>query len=315
MKARTHIQNAKVVGDNISHEAYHPQAEGVVRGDPRWVMSRGELAEFSKCPERWKAGVESDETKSTEWGSLMDALILQAERADDLIAVCPETYENKKGGESEWSRKSEYCREWEDERTAQGKLVVRAKVYAEAQAALKALASESPVAKRARAYISTCKRQVMVTAEYKDPTTDIVVPLKALIDLVPDKDSAFGWSLGDFKTAVNAAVRVWSKACGDHHYHTQGAMYTDLWNAAAGEERTEFRHIIQENSHPWQLGTRVLSADFVEIGRTFYLEQLRRYCQCLKTGEWPDYEPSARWVTEGWSVIEPLPYMIEKAFE
>jgi hypothetical protein len=61
-------------------------------------MSRSELVEFYECPAKWILGPHGDDsTPSMDFGSLVDCLVTQPERFDDLFAVCPETYTNKKG--------------------------------------------------------------------------------------------------------------------------------------------------------------------------------------------------------------------------
>ena len=107
-------------------------------------------------------------------------------------------------------------------------------------------------------YLQTSRRQVYYTAEWSDPC-GIVIPIKILIDLEPAaKHAEFGKTLGDFKTARDASLRKWARAIDDMRYDMQAAMNLDVFNAATGEKRNDFRHVIQENIHPYPNATKAL---------------------------------------------------------
>jgi hypothetical protein len=150
----------------------------------------------------------------------------------------------------------------------------------------------------------------MATASYQDAETGIVVPLRILIDLLPAVDSDYGKAIADLKTCGSAAVRPWNRAVFDHGYYIQSALYLDVWTLATGEDRTDFLHIVQESYTPYQTEKRMLSAEFIELGRAKYVEALQKYCQCLKTGVWPGYEGS-RLDWRGWQLTEPEPWMVQ----
>ena len=136
------------------------------------------------------------------------------------------------------------------------------------------------------------------------------MPLKILIDLKPAVDSPWGKSLCDLKTCTSAATRAWTRTVFDHSLHVQAALYLDVWTADTGEDRVDFLHIVQESFAPYETCRRMLSAEYIEIGRMKYLEALKQYCQCLKTGIWPSYGGS-RMDWNGWQLIEPEPWMVQ----
>ena len=298
------LTNAKIVGDGIEPDTYHKTAGE--RGKPDFIMSRGNLVEFDRCPSRWINGYESEETKASEWGSLIDALALDGHNFDAKFAVIPETYPATKTGEpKEWNWNATYCKEWRDAQG--GKQVVKHETHQQAQNAIKFLFGDPQIGE----LIKFSKHQVMVMGEYRDEETGLIIPLKALLDLVPDlKHPQFGKCLADLKTCNSAAIYPWTKSVFDHSYHVQAALYLDLYTATTGEDRTDWLHVLQESFPPWQVGKRLLSAEFVELGRLKYVSALRRYCQCLKAGQWPGYEDGQRRVLDGWSVVEPAPYMV-----
>lgn len=296
----------KVVGENIAQAVYRRQS--VERGHPEYIMGRSELDDFNTCPSKWLAGFESDGSKATEWGTAFDSFVLTPEQFKTGFAVCPETYPDSKTGEPKpWTFAANFCKEW---RSKQGeKTILKAETSKELDTAAKALYGD----REAGLFLVCSKRQVMVIAEYRDKETGITVPVKALIDMVPDvAHERFGKCLADLKTTTCASPRVWSREVEKYKLHWQGALYLDAWKAATGERRDHFRHIIIETDHPYQTARRILSEDFINFGRLGYFGALKRYCQCLKSGEWPDYETQPAMVIDGWGVTEMEAWMINR---
>lgn len=313
---RNPFKNAKIVGDNIPNEVYCRQEPGIGRGHPQFVMSRSELMLFLSCPSRWRAGYAPKETDATYFGSLMDCLVTMPQAFNDRYVVRPTTVkatktmacvkdgDAKEGDPVPWRS----CREATDWKASQGeKEIVPAEDFEEADQAIKQLQRDELVAH----LISVSRRQVMVVAEYPDPVHKMIVPVKALIDLVPHNDSAHKDSLADYKTARTAAPKDWVGVIWKRNYDAQAALFTDIYKAATQEYRESFLHIIQENAFPWQVGRRIVGEQFLHIGQLKYLSALRLYCECLTLNLWPSWDDVSAF--NGWSVSEPEPYMVSQA--
>ncbi len=121
---------------------------------------------------------------------------------------------------------------------------------------------------------------------------------------------AFEQALIDFKTARNADPAKWGRAVNAFGYDVQAALFLDVYNAASGEKRSEFRHICQENYPPFEISKPWLSDDFVRLGRTKYTEALRLYARCIAAGKWSSYDDLQHDNYNGWSMIEPESYMV-----
>jgi len=315
MRERPDIANpfaaAKVVGARIDPEVYRRQEPGVERGDPRFVMGRGELMTFAQCPSRWVKGYQSKDTDSTDWGSLMDCRILDPDQFEAKYVVAPATYladGRKKGDpqvEKPWNRNATFCKEWEE--AHKDKTIIKATEKGESDAALTFLGSDRQICE----LLEVSEKQVMVVAEYGDKDTGLVVPVKILIDLVPAFASRYGKLLFDLKTSFTADPARWPRVVFEHGYHVQAAMYLDVWTSATGEDRVEFGHIVQENFFPFEPSKMAMSQDFLAMGREAYLGALRKYCQCLADNEWPGYPP-AHLCINGWNYAQPEAWMITK---
>ena len=161
----------------------------VKRGDPSLIMSRSSLMEFYRCPKRWLNGYECEDSKATEWGSLVDCLFLTPAQFKHRYAVAPETYPDAKTGEPKpWNANSNWCKDWIEEQAP--KEIIKHKLFGPACDAVKVLESDPEI----KALVECSQRQVMATASYQDEETGIAVPLKILIDLLPDKGIASGGS-------------------------------------------------------------------------------------------------------------------------
>lgn len=311
---RNPFTNGCIVGANVDPEAYHKQ--DLPRGHPDYVMSRGELMNFNACPHKWLLGVEDEKTKSTEWGNLMDTLVLSPELFLERYAVSPETYmaEGKRKGdpdiEKPWNRNANACYEWEYEQTNAGKKVVKHNVHAEAMLAVQAIQTDPEIVR----ILANSQKQVLVTAEYRDKATGLVVPFKVLIDIVPDfaMDWPYRKHLMDLKTAVSVDPKDWCWTVANYDLHVQGACYLDAYTSAKpDEDRVEFSHIAQENFAPFEPFRHTIASDSLMLGRADYTAALRKYCQCLATKTWPSYAPLAgQMVINGWHYAQPVPKMV-----
>lgn len=290
--------NASLHGVNRQKDYF---AQPFSRGDAKYVMSRSDLCEFDICPARWRNGYREDGSESTEWGDLIDCMVLSPDEYVRRYAVKPEHYEAPSGVKKKWRGNAVACQKWEAEH--EGMEQVSHALAARATEAVMALEADEQI----KALVRVSHRQVMVTGYYTDKATGITVPLKGLIDLVPPADF-----LADLKTCGSAKPRAWEKAVFDYNYHVQAALYLDLYNAATGEKRAEFRHILQENYKPWQVAKRILSPEFIALGRDKYQRILKRYAECLKTGHFPDYDEPQNHdvVIDGWKVVTPKDWMV-----
>jgi hypothetical protein len=280
------------------------------RGEVGFVMSRGELMDFVECPSRWIRGYKSPGTEPQEWGSLMDALLLSPESFQERFSICPETYPDRKTGEPKpWNFNATFCQEWRDKQD--GRQIVKPDDHNEANIACKSLLNSGVIAR----LIQSSDHQVYVTGTYQDSETGVSVPLRALIDIVPPSDhSEFGKSLADFKTCNTAEPRAWSKKVYQCAYDAQAALYLDLYNSASADSpRIDWFHVLQESFPPWQTGRRILSEEYINLGRHRYLSALTLYCQCLKENRWPDYDVQqpGRIVLNGWTLTDPEPWMLK----
>jgi hypothetical protein len=304
------FSNARVVGVDVDPNDYH-RLQGE-RGKQEFIVSNSMLKDFAKCPRKWRVGGEPErDSDACRWGELIDARALSPSKFEKRFAVCPAMYPcepTKKDPRTEkkWTRQATYCNEWESARFGEGRLVIKADEFNSSRDAIGRLQNDEGIA----ALLACSQTQVHVAAEYRDRATGITVPVKGLIDLVPYKNAPFyGRTLADLKTTRNASARNWVREVFQYGYAIQAALYLDLYTAATGEDRTSFIHVLSESTPPYEPGKRLLTQEFVEIGRRFYHSTLSLYCACLARDVWPSYDDSHDNIN-GWAFCGPEPWMI-----
>ena len=304
--------NCRVVGSGINPEVYHAVTER--RGHRDYPVSKSMLSEFASCPARWIRGYERPESKALTNGSLVDCLLLTPEKFDHTYFVLPETYpapathakvkkgEISAGDPLPWNSNASVCEAFVE--ANKGREAVKTKEYLEARSAVSTVLADSSLSEM----LHLAQKQVMVVGEYHDRATGITVPAKALLDIVPAKDGTFGKFRIDFKSCRSAAMRKWVRDCFDYGYGMQAAFHGDLHDAATGEDRPSFAHIVQESVAPYHVEKRLLSVEFVELGRGQYMSALALYCRCLSSGVWPGYHADT--VIEGFQLVQPEAWMV-----
>lgn len=316
----THFINATIGQPGANAADLHKDCGK--RGSADFVMSQSELKEFDLCPETWIQGVPEESTDEMDFGSLVDAIV---SGSDDRFAVEPETYEAilficpECGSESKsarcrncgvnriqktvnkpWNNGADACADW---CKAQTKPVVS---FSTAQACKEAA---ERFRRKAWAILANSQFQVPVTAEYHDATTGLVIPFRGIIDILPVK--AFLNTVIDIKTfSGQATQKNWSRKIDEWGLDVQAAVYLDLLEAA-GDERPDFRHIVQEQNPPYHIEFKLLDSDFISNGRAKYRHALKKYCECLKTGEWPGYEAPENQIFDGWKLCSPEAWMMQ----
>lgn len=298
------FQNAKILCLDANSEEYH--AQDAKPGTPGYAMSSSDLRVFGQCPARYVAGYEPPESEAKDWGQLLDALLLTPKQFKERFAVKPATYVNEKGEEKPWNGNSNVCKQWLEDHAS--KTVISAADLANAGEAMGKLHSDETI----HSYLDCSDKQVWLTGEWKDEATGLIVPVKALLDLVPRPESEFGKTLGDLKTTRNGSLMAWQRWCYQAGYHIQAGFYYDLYRTAKpDEDRTTFCFILQENFSPWQTAKRMLNHEFLELGQFEYRRLLTNYCQCLKYGQWPGYDDTDESV-QGWGLVSAEPFMQER---
>lgn len=293
---------------------YHRIGEGIARGKREYVMSRSELVKFAACPEKWVRGIPDERTRSLAFGDLFDTLLVGNGSFGERFEILPETYANEtlvcpqcesegtgktcrpckmertiKVAELPWNANATACKTILQRIEKDGKNPVKKVEVLCARKAIEILKESQDGVMWQMLGIS--KHQVLVRALWVDEARDVKVPFKICLDVLPDpKDSRFGSSLADVKTAESAELHKWTRHVWNYKYHVQAALYMDVVNAVLGTDYFEFVHFIIENTAPWVSTYRYLSPEFVELGRREYRAALERYVHCIVTREFPGYD-------------------------
>lgn len=287
-------------------EDYHKQDRE--RGDPAHVISSSTLREFASCASRWVNGYTRKETAATRWGTLLDCRVLTPDDFETRFVCQPETYLAKDGERKPWrnDKRIPAIAEWLADN--EGKEVISATELADLKNAAFELREDETI----RAWQEASQTQVWVKGEWHDSAIGLVIPVQCLIDYVPRRDSEFASCLGDLKTTRNADPHSWARWCWQAGYQIQAAWNLDLFEAATQDGRDTFCFILSENFPPWQTAKRMLSQAFTQLGRVQYQAMMARYCRCVQSQNWPDYDDNEQAI-QGWGLVECEPWMETQA--
>ena len=287
--------NARIVGSNMTRDRY-PNV-GLPRGDAKLSISQSDLKIISSNSHKWRFGPEQEDTDATRFGALLDCILLTPEQFAARYAVIPETYHDEKtGAEKPWTFAANICKAWREQH--EGKDHVKTAEMGDAQRAVEVLKADPDIF----ALLTGAQCQVLITADFM-AENGVIVPVAGLIDVVP----AGGPCLADVKTAADGSAGGWARQVFSRGMHVQAAFYLDLWNAAnPDDQRSEFRHIVVENETPFEVGRRLLDAEFITLGRDHYEHALEKYARCLKSGNWPTFDLAGEWTltsAEPWMLM------------
>lgn len=299
------IQNAKIVSVDTDPFEYH-QPQEAARGAPEFIMSASALKLFAECPGRWQRGYEPPDSDAKRYGSALDAQILTPALFAERFAVKPATYRNDKGEEKPWNGNSLVCKSWLADHD--GFEVISEDELESCNTSIARLSEDEIIA----SVLDNSEKQVHVVAEWHDEPTGLVIPLRALIDIVPSKEAEFSKCLFDLKTTRCAALLPWQRWCFSCAYHVAAALYLDVYSKAVGEDRNTMCYILSENFPPYETAKRMLSQDFTTLGRETYQRLLKNYCQCVQNKRWPSYDDVDESV-QGFGLVNAEPFMAERA--
>lgn len=278
------FKSAQIVKFNALPAEY--SAEAHTRGSAFYTVRSHTISELRRNARRWMLGYESPESTAKEYGEVLDCLALTPTQWPKRYAITPPSYKNKKGEQSKWRNdlRIEEVAAWHAEHD--GLTIVSAETNGQVHAAIKRLRENEAIA----SFLDSGQSQCWIAAIYEDRATGLKIPVKCLIDKVPNSEHpVYGTALGDLKSTRNAEPRQFTRDAWRYGYHIAAAWYQDLYEAATGEERTDFFHVLQESYPPYECRMPVMSARFVNVGRLIYQDTLARYCRCLASGNWPGY--------------------------
>lgn len=313
------FSNGRIVSIDTDREVYH-RTLGGERGKPDHIMSSHELRDFWTNPRRWLKGWHSEETDAKDWGTLVETLLLQPKSFSDGWAVKPETYPAPKdhakvkkgeiaaGDPLPWNANAGECKAWEA--AHEGKELVKFNTMKSAELATAELREDPDCGP----YLQCSAPQVFLMAEYRDKETGLVVPVKGMLDLLPDRqDKLFGKSIGDLKCVQGASLGAWNYAIKSYRHHWQAALYLWLSQTLPNElgERLEFRHILSETCPPYEVTGYQMSLEFLELGKGKVLDALKFYAACLKANHWPGYAAKCRDTFNGFGIVDPPMNLIQ----
>lgn len=247
----------------VSERDYH------AIGHDQGFVSKSLLWKFAASPFKWKHGPPFKTTKAMDFGSLVDCILTGGNiNADFAVAEYKECRTNE-------------AKAWKAAQEESGKTVIKEVDLCEARIAVDAIRSNS----FATEIMQDATFQASVSLSGNEPETGESFQAKCRLDIVPDKEGAYGDWIFDLKTVSD--LNDLGKTVANFGYHGQAGLYLDLWNIATGDNRTRWGFIWCESSPPYETAVTEMDPEDIEAGRIWYREALALWCKCQRDQNFP----------------------------
>lgn len=240
------------------------------------------LKSFAVNPYSWLLAPEFKPTAAMKTGSLFDLAVTDPDKLADSVAI------------SEFDNfKTKAAREWRDEQTEAGRIVVAG---AELENACKAAEKvhSHPIAGE---IMRDAKCQVGVIGEVNG------IPAKALLDILPIEDGDWAETIVDYKTTSlglhDDGIR---KAISQFGYHKQAAFYRSLFNKISSDRICEDFAFIFQDTTTLEVRVVKLSDDAMMLGNRWIATALKEFAKCAQRGIKSNYGKTV-------STVDVLPYV------
>lgn len=205
-------------------------------------------------------------TPAMALGSALHAIILEADRFDEIVAVAPDVDRRKKDGKLIWEAFQQQCNGIRTIITSeQYDIVVK-------------------MAKSVLAHPEASK--LMQRAEYREKAFQWVNEQTGLrCKCKPDLLWLSGGVIGDLKTSSTPCPNDWFRQAGSLGYHRQGAHYIDGITAVA-DKPIQMCHIVVGTSEPYECGCFYFGPASIDAGRFQNQSSLTSLASCIASGDW-----------------------------
>lgn len=250
---------AKLIKD-ISATDYH--ADKASPTNLGGAVSKSLLWDFNQSPFKWRWGRKQGSTPAMELGTLVHALCFTPSEVVKSYVVSP--YDSFRTNEA---------KAWREDMKAEGKSVITQEVMDQANDI-----ADNIINTETLHHLGEKDFEVAVEADWYG------TKVKGMIDIVP----TYGNLLVDLKTTSSiGSLDAITRLIINRGYHWQAAMYLDLYNAATGQNRTEFHFLFVEVDSPYEWAWVNLSENLIAKGREEYMNALAKWNRCHRENYWP----------------------------
>jgi hypothetical protein len=257
-----------------------PQPPGVYRGVPfdeyfAWPnVSKHQLDSLARSPAHYRAALEQPRKRIPHmiFGAAVHAAVLEPDKFPERYTQAPEIDKRTKLG-----------REAHEAAAAGGRELLKIEELVAMNEMVNAISSHP----YASILLNRDDGEAEVSIAWVDEETG--VPCRARPDFLNHAHNV----VVDLKTAQDASMGVFARACANYTYHLQAAFYLDGM-AAVKKPHDKFIFVDAEPEPPWAVACYELGAEDVRIGRVRYRHALAVYQQCLASNTWPSYPEEIR---------------------
>lgn len=324
------ISTATVVSTSAPPTTYKIPVEQ--RGQPDYPISAWDLIDFGESPARWVKTPKPDDSEKVSFSEAVRLLHLTPELVSTRYAVRPETYEamvlecpkcqsvgtgkicracnaarRNVTKQRPWSAAAHYCSNWTEDQVKHMRRIIPHELHLRATQATTALQANAEVS----TLLADSQVQAAIAGTWHDEDTGLDIPLRTLINYVPNEGSTRDDCTGTISMVRDTAPTQWTSMAYNRGHHIAAAFKHDLCCAAFHISRPHHLWVLIENVEPFLVGRRRTSPEMLQAGRTAYQDLLNAYARALAANTWPAFDPEAPGSLDAWPQFFLEPWMTQ----
>ena len=206
-----------------------------------------------------------------------------------------------------WAPQAEFCRKWREEALASGRKVVTPAVKDTAARVVASL-GKTPAA---AALEAESEHLVGYTARWESASGTAVVPLAAMVHILPHENSLLGRGLAELLLVDTAAPTAAATRLLARGAQVRAALNLALASEAEQDPRTDYYWLLAEREEPCIIGRRQATRPLLDAGQKRLDQILEAYVKCLHTDTWPDFDPCRGEIHQHWAPLELEPWLTQ----
>ncbi len=302
------------------------------RGAADYPLDAHDLIDFARSPARWVNAEPPDPDKRPGLLDLIEVMHLTPEHLKTHYAAVPATYQamqlecpncgssgparvcrkcsltrRNTVAERPWNAAAGYCRKWLEDAASRKLTPIPHQQWEEAMLAAARLGADESVC----TLLEQSTTQVALTGTWHDTTTNLSIPLRSVIAYAPNEGTALDHTLGSLHLAPDVSHGAWARTAYLQGKPIAAALDHALWEHHTEDDRPNHLWVVVEREHPFLVARRRASPELLANGKTALQDILGAYARCLKSGDWPAFDPSTGELLTPWSEVHLEPWMTQ----
>ena len=320
---------------NITDSDVLPQplpAPSVARGNLAYPMDAWDFIEYHRCPKRWLLSTPSEIKETVSVSEAMRLFALNSVNASHYYAHRPPTFLYTRlecpichssstskicrtcgrtrvsvTDTRPWNGSAKYCSAWTLEQEAASRRIINDETWERGIASALSLRNDHA----ANELLEGAQCQNLLTGIWHDTATNLNIPLRTVLNCIPDAAGNYSDFLCSLSLAEDAHPYAWNPSTFDRSAHMVAALKQELFNTATTQSRHTHAWIVLEKHAPHLISRRASTPDILSAGFSIISAMIASYAQSLSSGIWPGFDSDSHAPSEAFTPCTFEPWMAQ----